>query len=67
MLTWHQDRSGYWLGRTRAGHEVADIHPRRLREPYRWVVGAKTGTAATVQFAQKRAEEAYLEQHHEVH
>lgn len=63
MLTWQQDRSGYWLGRTRSGHEVAEVAPRRMNERIVWkVFGAKSGTAATVNFAQRQAEEVYLEQ-----
>lgn len=64
MLIWDRDRSGYWLGRTRTGAEVAEISPCRMREPIIWkVFGAKSGTAATVQFAQRQAEEVWLAQH----
>ena len=58
-LAWLHRQSGAG-GST--GQDVADIHPRRLHEPVRWVVGAKTGTGATVPAAQKRAEEAYMAQ-----
>jgi hypothetical protein len=62
MLTWHCDNSGYWAGRNSAGQDVADIYPRRQTEPFRWVAGANTGTAATIELAQKQAEKAYIAQ-----
>ena len=45
LLKWTEQSRGYWTGRTSLHQIVAEVSPRRIGEPVRWVVGQASGTA----------------------
>lgn len=62
LLKRTEQSRGYWTGRTSLHQIVAEVSPRRIGEPVRWVVGQASGTANTAGAAKRFAELAYVEQ-----
>ena len=62
LLKWTEQTHGYWTGRTTLHQVVAEVSPRRIGEPARWVVGDASGTANTAGAAKRFAELAYVGQ-----